>query len=242
MSGAAALNAGVDAFGRQPIVLGDETLIADLSGALYWPARQTLIVADLHFEKGSSYARYGQFLPPYDTRDTLQRLATLLARYDEARTLIALGDSLHDRAAHQRLDPDDLAKLQELQSACDWIWVCGNHDPVIDPVVGGRVADIVEIGGLAFRHEPTAAGDRYQVAGHLHPTAKFVQHGCSIRRPCFVGDRSRLILPAFGAYTGGLNILDPAFAPLWTDEAGIGVWMLGQDGVYPVPVGMLRGD
>ncbi|MCV0367820.1 ligase-associated DNA damage response endonuclease PdeM [Filomicrobium sp.] len=242
MPGVAARNASADAFGRQPIVIGSETLIADLSGALYWPARQILIVADLHFEKGSSYARHGQFLPPYDTRDTLQRLAALLKRYNDARTLIALGDSLHDRSAHQRLAPDDLAMLRELQAVCDWIWVCGNHDPVVDISLGGRVTDVVEIGGLVLRHEPSPARDFYEIAGHLHPAARIVQHGCSIRRPCFVGDRSRLVLPAFGAYTGGLNVLDPAFLPLWTEEAGFSVWMLGQDGVYPVPVAMLRED
>lgn len=241
MRGGAKRNDAADAFGRRPFALGGEALLLDMSGALYWPARRTLVVADLHFEKGSSYAKRGQFLPPYDTRETLCRLAPVLARY-EADTVISLGDSLHDRSAHERLAPDDLAQLRELQKERKWIWVLGNHDPEIGDCLGGEVTDAVRIGEVVLRHEPSASDAEYEIAGHLHPAAKLLQHGCSIRRPCFIGTAGRLVLPAFGAYTGGLNVLDPAFATLFTGAEDIGVWMLGHEGLYPVPMTLLRAD
>jgi len=233
---------GADASGRLHFDFGGEKLVLDMSGALYWPAQETLIVADLHLEKGSFYARRGQFLPPYDTRETLERLASVLERYD-VRTLIALGDSLHDAAAHERLATEDLARLRELQKSRDWIWVSGNHDPVIDGCFGGMVTDVLALNGLVLRHEPSAKIDACnEIAGHLHPAAKLRRHGTSIRRRCFIGTPAQLILPAFGAYTGGLNILDPAFEWLLTEPAAVSVWMLGHDGLYPVPVAMLCAD
>lgn len=230
-----------DASGRRHHDFGGETFVLDMSGALYWPAQETLIVADLHLEKGSSYARRGQFLPPYDTRETLERLASVIERYD-VRTLIALGDSLHDAAAHERLAAGDLARLRELQKSRDWIWVCGNHDPVIHASFGGTVTDALALNRLALRHEPSATGARHEIAGHLHPSAKLRRHGTSIRRRCFIGTSRQMILPAFGAFTGGLNVLDPAFERLFSEPAAIGVWMLGHEGVYPVPVRMLCED
>lgn len=232
---------GAVAFGTRHHAFGGEALVLDMSGALYWPAREMLVVADLHLEKGSSYARQGQFLPPYDTRETLDRLASVLERYNP-RTLVALGDSLHDPAAHERLAPEDLAQLRELQKSRDWIWVCGNHDPHIDDCLGGRVTDVVALGGLVLRHEPSTGGTRHEIAGHLHPAAKFRQHGCSIRSRCFVSTTTQLVLPAFGAYTGGLNVLDPAFEALFADPSDVGVWMLGRNGLYPVPIKMLYAD
>lgn len=230
-----------DASGRRHHDFGGEALVLDKSGALYWPAQKILIVADLHLEKGSSYASRGQFLPPYDTRETLERLASVLERHD-VRTLIALGDSLHDAAAHERLASDDLGRLRELQKSCDWIWVCGNHDPVIHDCFGGTVTDVLALNGLVLRHEPSATLACNEIAGHLHPSAKLRRHGTSIRRRCFIGTPRRLILPAFGAFTGGLNILDPAFEGIFTEPADVGVWMLGHDGVYQVPVRMLCAD
>lgn len=233
---------GVDASGRRHHDLGGAALVLDMSGALYWPAQDALIVADLHLEKGSAYASRGQFLPPYDTRETLGRLASVLQHYNP-RTLISLGDSLHDPTAHERLAAEDLAQLRALQKSRDWIWVCGNHDPEIDVCFGGTVTDTVELGGLVLRHEPSANGAaRNEIAGHLHPAAKLKRHGCSIRRRCFVGTAAQLVLPAFGAYTGGLNVLDPAFAALFASPGDVGVWMIGHEGLYPVPVRMLFAD
>lgn len=241
MRGGGTRDGGAGAPGRRPFSLGGEALLLDMSGALYWPARKTLIVADLHFEKGSSYAKRGQFLPPYDTRETLGRLASVMARY-EVDTFVALGDSLHDRSAHERLAPDDLAQLRELQRGREWIWVLGNHDPDIDDCLGGEVTEAVRVGELVLRHEPSASDADYEIAGHLHPAARLQQHGCSIRRPCFIGTGGRLILPAFGAYTGGLNVLDPAFTTLFAGAQDIGVWMLGHEGLYPVSLTLLRAD
>lgn len=241
MFDAAAHGDGADISGWRLFAIGGETLILDISGALYLPARKALVVADLHFEKGSSYARRGQFLPPYDTRETLCRLESAIARYDVA-TLIALGDSLHDRSAHERLAPDDFTRLRNLQNGREWIWVCGNHDPQVSGDLGGSVTDTVKLGRLTLRHEPSPNVADFEIAGHLHPAAKFHEHGCSIRRPCFVGTANRLILPAFGAYTGGLNVLDPAFAALLAGASNIGVWMLGRERLYPVPMKLLRAD
>jgi len=232
---------GADTFGTRPFAMGGESFVLDRSGALYWPERKTLIAADLHFEKGSSYARRGQFLPPYDTRETLSRLASVITRY-EVRTFIALGDSLHDRKAHERVMPDDLAALRELQTGRDWIWLSGNHDPELDASLAGEVMGTVELGRITLRHEPSNGLAGHEIAGHLHPAARLLRHGCTIRRPCFFGTRQRLIMPAFGAFTGGLNILDPAFGMVHGGAEDASVFMLGRDGLYPVPMKSLCAD
>ena len=220
--------------------LAGVALVADMSGALYCPAERTLIVADLHLEKASAFARRGQLLPPYDTRETLQRLARVMDHY-APRRVVALGDSLHDRQAAERIDGDDLTVLRVLQDDHDWVWVVGNHDPVIAPRLGGRVVAEHSIGQLTLRHEPRPGPVTHEIAGHLHPAARLSLHGHVIRRPCFVGNRQRLIVPAFGAFTGGLNVLDPAFRPILGDT-GLAVWMLGQEGIYPVATRLLRED
>jgi uncharacterized protein len=226
-------------FTSQTIHVHGQSFIPDRSGALYWPSERTLIVADLHLEKGSSRASRGRLLPPYDTRATLLSLAQALERH-APETVIALGDSLHDCEATDRITQDDLASLHALQTGRDWLWLTGNHDPRINPVIGGRSTTILEHSGLTFRHEPSPAPAPGEIAGHLHPAAKLETRGPSIRRPCFIGNGDRLVLPAFGAFTGGLNVLDEAFAPLFTSN--FAVWMLGRDSVYPVAVNQLRGD
>lgn len=215
-------------------------LIADCSGALYWPAEGALLVADLHLEKGSSLARRGVMLPPYDTRETLLRLGEVVARYDPAR-IIALGDSFHDIDGPGRIAGDDLDRLHALQKGREWLWLLGNHDPQIGAGVGGGSSSTLEVGGLTLRHEPVAGATTGEIAGHLHPAARLTHNGTSIRRPCFVGNGHRLVMPAFGAFTGGLNVLDAAFHPLFGGE-GFAVWMLGEKGLYAVAPNRLSAD
>ncbi|MFN3744335.1 MAG: ligase-associated DNA damage response endonuclease PdeM [Hyphomicrobiaceae bacterium] len=223
-----------------PLSICGKQLLADRSGALYWPGERTLIVADLHLEKASAQAERGVLLPPYDTRETLERLAVVIERYNPA-TVVALGDSLHDRGAAERIAAGDLAALRILQEDRRWIWVTGNHDPEIGRQLGGEVVDALTRSGLRLVHLPTGGRTTHEIAGHLHPAARVSLYGHTLRRPCFVGNRLRLVLPAFGTFTGGLNVLDPAFLPLFGHD-GFGVWMLGQEGVYPVATRQLYGD
>jgi uncharacterized protein len=229
-----------DDFQDQTISICGKVFQADMSGALYWPAEDALIVADLHLEKGSSYARRGQMLPPYDTRETLQRLAEVIDRYDAA-TVIALGDSLHDEEACQRIGLEEHEILQIMQEDREWIWVTGNHDPKIGARLGGTATGAIEVEGIMLRHEPRPGHVTHEIAGHMHPASRLSMHGYTIRRPCFVGNGRRLVMPAFGTFTGGLNILDPAFEPLF-DNDGLRVWMLGQEGLYPVATRLLKND
>lgn len=188
------------------------TFTADLAGALFWQEERLLIVSDLHLEKGSSFARRGVLLPPFDTAATLAQLAAVIAQHDP-RTVIALGDSFHDRDAHERLSTDDREALSALQARRDWIWISGNHDPALPRDLGGVVADEVAIGPIVFRHEPTGAVG--EIAGHLHPKARVSTRGRSVERRCFASDGERAVMPAFGAYTGGLSIRDVAFAAIF---------------------------
>ncbi|MGM5029903.1 ligase-associated DNA damage response endonuclease PdeM [Tardiphaga sp. 862_B3_N4_1] len=188
------------------------TLAADLSGALYWEEQKLLVVSDLHLEKGSSYANRGVLLPPYDTIATLGRLGAVIARHDP-RIVIALGDSFHDLDAHERLSPANREVLSALQMRRDWIWISGNHDPALPPDLGGTVAEEVAIGPITFRHEPTGAAG--EIAGHLHPKARVSTRGRAVERRCFASDGARAVMPAFGAYAGGLNIRDAAFARIF---------------------------
>jgi DNA ligase-associated metallophosphoesterase len=224
----------------QTLTVCDAALVADCSGALYWPAERTLLVADLHLEKGSSYAESGTLLPPYDTRETLARLASVIARSEPAR-VVALGDSFHDPGAAERIAANDLASLQKLQRGRDWVWIAGNHDPAIPARAGGSITDELEIAGLVLRHAPAGGAATHEIAGHLHPAAKLSMYGTTIRRPCFVGNGQRLVMPAFGAFTGGLNVLDRAFTALF-GSSDVAVWMLGRARLYPVATRALSAD
>jgi DNA ligase-associated metallophosphoesterase len=199
-----------------PLPLAGIDLVADLSGALVWTAERLLVVSDLHLEKGSSFARRGVLLPPYDSAATLARLAHLILRFDP-KIVIALGDSFHDRDAHERLGTADRDAIRALQAGRDWIWIAGNHDPALPPSIGGAVYTELAIGPLVFRHEPTGAAG--EVAGHLHPKARVATRGRAIDRRCFASDGARAILPAFGAYAGGLSIRDRAFATIFGSAA-----------------------
>jgi DNA ligase-associated metallophosphoesterase len=194
------------------VTIAGVALVADLSGALFWEAERLLVVSDLHLEKGSSFAARGVLLPPYDTAATLNRLAAVIARHDP-RTVIALGDSFHDRDAHGRLSAPDRAAIVALQVRRDWIWIAGNHDPALPSDVGGTVAGEVAVGPIVFRHEPSGAMG--EIAGHLHPKARVTTRGRSVERRCFAADGERVVMPAFGAYTGGLSIRDMAFAKIF---------------------------
>ncbi len=227
-------------FREQPLNLCGKAFIADHAGCLYWPAQDALVVADLHLEKCSSHARLGQMLPPYDTRETLARLAAVLDRRP-ASTVIALGDSLHDAEAVERITADDLASLRILQEERDWIWITGNHDAASAGQLGGVVMEELTVEGITLRHMPHTGRVTHEIAGHMHPAARLSRLGHTLRRPCFAGTGQRLILPAFGALTGGLNVLDAAFEPLMGSD-GMKVWMLGHDGIYPIAARLLRPD
>lgn len=215
-----------------------ETLVATTAGALYWPSFGALIVADLHFEKGSSFAHRGVMLPPYDTRTTLRRLHVLCEHLDPAM-VVSLGDAFHEEGADERMDAEDAALLDLLMKKRRWIWVLGNHDPKASRRFAGEAHEEMRLGALAFRHEPQQAGGEGELAGHLHPCAKVRTEGGAQRRRCFAGDGRRLILPAFGAYAGGLNVLDEAFDGFFRD---LTAWVMGADGVYPIARGRLAPD
>lgn len=213
------------------IKVNREALVLDRSGALYWPREKTLVLADLHFEKGSSYARHGTYLPPYDTRTTLKRIGKLEAHY-RPQCVIALGDSFHDRNAAGRLDQSERGQLAALVNAVDWIWIAGNHDPEPPAGLGGRTAFEIALGGLVFRHDPLLRPGPGEVAGHLHPCHTVTRRGRSLRRRCFVSDGTRLIMPAFGAYAGGLDLCDEVFDRLFPHA--FFAYMLGMRRVYAV--------
>jgi DNA ligase-associated metallophosphoesterase len=200
---------------RPSMRVAEVEFLADLSGALYWEHERLLVVSDLHLEKGSSFATRGVLLPPHDTQATLARLAAVVAHY-EPRVAIALGDSFHDRNAHERLSAPDREALASLQARRDWIWISGNHDPALPPDLGGVVASEVAVGAIAFRHEPTGAFG--EIAGHLHPKARVSTRGRSMERRCFASDGVCAVMPAFGAYAGGLSIRDKAFAKIFSAD------------------------
>ena len=218
--------------GDLEITVNGETLLLDACGAALARAHSTLIFADLHFEKGSSYARGRQFLPPYDTAHTLLRMTRAIARHKPAR-VIALGDSFHDPGAADRLGAQQRDQLQSLGRTTHFTWISGNHDPQPPLWLGGDVAEILRLGGLVFRHEPLALFEPGEVAGHLHPCASVAKWGRSVRRRCFVSDGLRLILPSFGAYTGGLDVGDVAIASLFANA--FHAYMLGSARVYAIP-------
>ncbi len=214
------------------IVVNDARLIADASGALSWPSRRTVVIADLHLEKGSSFARHGALLPPYDTRTSLERLVAVLRRH-RAETVICLGDSFHDGDAGERLSPRDVVLLTGLVAAHDWVWIAGNHDPAPPAHLGGRVVDELAIDGIVFRHRATRRAPSGEISGHFHPTAVVRLRAGRLVGRCFVSDDRRLVLPAFGAFAGGLDVFDPEILRLF--PAGFRIHLISRDRVVAIP-------
>jgi hypothetical protein len=222
------------------VTVAGRPVVLDPAGALWIEDSRTLVVADLHLEKSSSFARRGMMLPPYDTGATLSLLSALLARR-EPTTVICLGDSFHDRFGFERLAADNRSRLAGLQRGREWIWVTGNHDRVLPDQIGGTVLDEMETGGLTFRHEPIPGCRDGEVAGHLHPAARIRGPGRSVRCRAFATDGLRMILPALGVLAGGLNVLDCAFAPLFSGTTLRAV-LIGGERLFPVAFSSLSPD
>lgn len=224
----------------QEILIAGETCVADPSGALWHGATCSIIVSDLHLEKGSSFARRGMLLPPYDTVATLMHLRRVLDHYNPQR-VIALGDSFHDARAAERLADAERGKIVDMQQDRTWVWISGNHDPAPPQGLAGETMEEMRMGALTLRHEPQSGAAEGEVAGHLHPVARVVTKRGSLRRRCFVSDGSRCILPAFGVYAGGLNLRDEAFAPLFPTRVPH-AHVLGRDRIYSVALEQCYAD
>jgi DNA ligase-associated metallophosphoesterase len=215
-----------------PFHLNAHMIHLDPAGALFWPAERLAVVADLHLEKGSAAARGGQLVPPFDSRVTLDRLAALLRRL-KPRTVIALGDSFHDSHGPARLSAADAQRLGDLTAATAFIWVQGNHDPRPPIGIGGRAVPEFTLGGITFRHQADP-GARHEISGHFHPKARVPTRAGEVVRPCFVADARKIMLPAFGAYTGGLNVRAPAIAAHF--PRGGRVFLLGAQRLFSFPL------
>jgi len=206
-------------------------LFAD--GALYWRDQNLLIVSDLHLEKASSFAiKRGMMLPPYDTQVTLEMLATRIAQLNPAQ-VISLGDSFHDEEASVRLPNSYKLALKHLMEGREWIWICGNHDPSPPEDLGGIFCEEMQVANVHFKHEPLVSGKTGEIAGHLHPCAKIRKKGKAVRRKCFASDGNRLIMPAYGSFTGGLNVRDEAYDGLF-ETSTLTSWMLSGDSIFQI--------
>jgi DNA ligase-associated metallophosphoesterase len=217
-----------------------EVLEALPAGALHWPARRLLAVADLHLEKGSSYAANAlKLLPRHDTRQTLAILSELIEAH-EPDTVVCLGDSFHDHEAISRLPADERSRIERLADRARFIWIAGNHDPAPPPDGWGHVAVEIADAPLTFRHEALFGPVMGEISGHYHPVAALTVRGRGIRRRCFLTDGQRVILPAFGTYAGGLNARDPAIAQLF--PADYDALVVGRDAVRRLSWRQLRPD
>jgi uncharacterized protein len=228
-------------FERQPglsrqhtISLGGLAFTPDMSGALYCADEELLLIADLHLEQGASLARRRLHVPPYDTLATLAMLEQVLI-HTNAKRLILLGDSFHDSVAHEEVCATDADRLRSITNAIETIWISGNHDPKAHDSLGGTCVDEMTFGAITLRHIPARLKpEELEIAGHLHPGASIAQRGLNIRTKCFVADHRRIILPAFGSYTGALNVLSSAYAGLF-DETQAQAWMIGKAAIHCFP-------
>jgi DNA ligase-associated metallophosphoesterase len=209
------------------------------SGSLWIEGAGMLVAADLHLEKGSAYAARGQLLPPYDTGDTLRRLSAEIEAL-APRVVVLLGDTLHDGRAEARIAEQDEAHIAGLSVGRTLVWVVGNHDADGPRRLPGEVAVELSVGGLCLRHEPQAGPQAGEAAGHLHPCARVVARGKGVRRRCFITDGQRVVLPAFGAYAGGLNVRDAAFKGMFAQTPV--VVALGTGRAHAVPWAAVAGD
>ena len=222
-----------------PIHFHDERLMLDPAGAAVWPRTRTLIVSDLHLEKASAAASRGSLLPPYDTRATLEKLQRLIRHYRPEK-IVALGDSFHDARGVERMSAADRTKLNAMAQQTHFIWIAGNHDAAPSSLTGESMAEWQE-GPFVFRHQAEARMTRAgtEISGHYHPKASVETRAQRISRPCFVSDGGgRLMLPAFGAYTGGLNVRDPAITRLF--PRGLRVFLLGDQRLFSFALGQLE--
>lgn len=227
--------------GGLKVRVAGEACVLRCSGALWVVEHRTLIASDLHLEKGSAFAVRGQMLPPYDSPATLARLEAEIEALDPARVVL-LGDSFHDSRAVDRLSTEDRRRIALLAGDRDWVWLEGNHDLValagaLD-ALPGRVVTTMELGRLRLIHAPRAGEAPGEIAGHLHPAARVAAHGRGVRRPCFVTDGQRLLMPAFGAFTGGLDVRDAAVAGLFPTPPMVAA--LGRDKVHALAWETLR--
>ncbi len=214
---------------HKEIALGRQRLRARASGALWWPAERLLVFADLHLEKGSSYARWGTLLPPYDTRDTLLRMTAEIDRLDPA-VVVCLGDSFHDLGAWARMQAEDAALLTALAHRRRWVWIAGNHDAELPAALPGEAAEQFERRAVVLRHRADGGTPPCEISGHFHPKVAARAGGKTVVRRAFIEDGARLVMPAFGAYAGGLDAGDVALSPLF--PRGYVAHVLGQTGVY----------
>jgi DNA ligase-associated metallophosphoesterase len=191
-----------------PFSFAGETFVASAEGALFWPARSALLVADLHLEKASWFARLGQFLPPYDSVATLTALNEVVQATGVTR-LYCLGDSFHDKFGCDRLPDQARSLLLDMTSRLDWTWILGNHDPGFADHCGGTLVEELEVNGIILRHEAHRDDPRPEMSGHFHPKLRLQVRGRRVSRRCFVASSSKLILPAFGSLTGGLDAHHP---------------------------------
>ena len=204
-----------------PFSFAGETFFASADGALFWPAQQALLVADLHLEKASWFARLGQFLPPYDSQATLSGLSAAVERTGATR-LFCLGDSFHDRFGCDRLPESARELLTELTQRLDWTWIVGNHDPGFADHCGGTLVEEIEIAGIVLRHEAVRGDPRPEMSGHYHPKLRLNLKGRDVSRRCFVISQTKMILPAFGSLTGGLDAHHPEIlGSVGTDAAAL---------------------
>lgn len=213
------------------IALGSRRLAMRASGALWWPEERLLAFADLHLEKGSSYAAHGALLPPYDTRDTILRMTVEIERLDPA-TVVCLGDSFHDLGAWARMHAEDASLLAALAHRRRWVWIAGNHDVALPRSLPGNVEEAFERRGVVLRHQADGApiGSAAEVSGHFHPKVSVHARGKVVVRRAFIEDGHRLVMPAFGAYAGGLDAGDPALRALF--PRGFLAHVLGRTRVF----------
>ena len=211
----------------------------DPLGGLHLPDLGVLVVSDLHLEKGSAFARRGMMLPPYDTLATLRILDAIIARHDP-KIVISLGDNFHDRVGSSLMPPQFRQMIEDMARGREWIWINGNHDPDGTVDLPGHSADELHYSGLAFRHEPSLISPAGEIAGHLHPAATVVRREKAVRRPCFASDGRRLLMPAFGVTTGGLDLRHKAMTGLF-DRPNLVAHMLGRDRIYSVRFANLIG-
>jgi DNA ligase-associated metallophosphoesterase len=217
---------------EKTILLGRQCMVARLSGALWWPDERLLAFADLHFEKGSSYARMGQLLPPYDTRETLINMTAEIERLEPA-TVVCLGDSFHDLGGWARMHREDAALLAALAHRRRWLWIAGNHDAELPRTLRGEIAAAFERRGVVLRHRADGRVPAGEISGHFHPKLAVRAGGKTVVRRCFVEDGRRVVLPAFGAYAGGLDARHAALRALFPQ--GHVAHVLGRARVYSIP-------